>query len=267
MTLPSLFLSHGSPAILVENSQARDFLKSYAGTLARPDAVLLISAHYETASPQLTSGKTPETIYDFRNMPDELFKATYPAPGKPELAREVAQHLKKAGFPAALDRYRGFDHGCWVPMKLMYPDADIPVVQLSIQTAKGAAHHLALGAALRPLRARGVLVIGSGSATHNLSELRRHGYAAEAEAPQWVIAFSEWVHQHVEAGDTAALMAYRERAPHAVRNHPSEEHFLPLLVAMGAGGVTADEPSATPGRLIHSSHTYGVLAMDAYAFE
>ncbi len=256
----ALFISHGSPAILLENWRARAFLVDFGAEIPKPRAILVASAHFETGEPVLTSARTPETIYDFRSPHEELYQIEYPAPGAPELAREVRDLLKKQGLKVTLDHRRGRDHGVWVPMLLMYPKADIPVIQISIQTERGPGHHLKLGQALRQLRDDGVMVVGSGSATHNLDRLYSRGYAHETEAPQWVIAFSEWVHERVEKGDISALLNYREIAPFAVENHPGEEHFLPLFVAAGAG-------ASPKGRLVHASHTYGVLAMDAYQFD
>lgn len=258
--IPSLFLSHGSPHILLENSEARKFLTQFASEMERPKAILVASAHFETNAATVTSATAPGTIHDFRSPHKELFDIAYSAPGAPDLAHEVAGRLMDRDVSVRLDPVRGFDHGAWVPMSLAYPDADIPMLQLSLQTARGAAYHFELGEILRPLRDKGVLIIGSGSATHNLEELYSKGYAHDSEAPQWVIAFSEWVHKHVEAGDVDALTNYRERAPYAIENHPTEEHFLPLFIAAGAG-------AKANGRLIHASHTYGILAMDAYAFD
>jgi 4,5-DOPA dioxygenase extradiol len=154
---------------------------------------------------------------------------------------------------------RGLDHGAWVPLLLMYPDADIPVTQLSVQPERGTDHHLRLGEALRPLRDEGVLVLGSGGATHNLYEFGRH--RADAPPPAWMTGFQEWLAQTIESGNREAFLRYRERAPDAARNHPSEEHFLPIYAAAGAGSPDV------PGRRIHRSHSYGILAMDAYRFD
>lgn len=257
---PTLFVSHGAPNLILHNEPARHFLEGYGSQLGRPDAILMVSAHFETRAPALTADARPETIHDFGGFEPELYQMVYPAPGAPQFAEKVANLIAAGGLPAQLARNRGLDHGAWVPLKLMYPQADIPVVQLSVQTPLGPQHHLRLGGLLAGLRADGVLVIGSGAITHNLHEFFRGGYAVDAPAPDWVTTFAEWVRERLEAGDGDALAGYRAGAPFAARNHPSEEHFLPLLVALGAAGPGAK------GERIHTSHSYGVLQMDAYAF-
>jgi len=183
----------------------------------------------------------------------------YAAPGAPELASRVVELLAMAGLSTATAPDRGLDHGAWVPLRLMYPDADIPVTQLAIQSRLGPGHHRRLGEALRPLRDEGVLIIGSGSVTHNLREVGRHDYAASP--PAWVRDFNDWFSSALIEGRGAELLDYRNIGPHAVRNHPTEEHLLPLFAAWGA---------ATPGeqpRRLHAGYTYGVLGMDAYQFD
>ena len=233
-----------------------------AGELPKPKAILVASAHWETAAPRVTAAERPETIHDFYGFPQRLYEISYPARGDAGLAETVAEVLREAGFDAEIDGERGFDHGAWVPLKLAYPEADFPVLQLSLQTHLGPVHHLALGRALADLASDGMLVMGSGSATHNLSAFR--GQAVDAEAPAWVTAFADWLAERVEAGDWEALVHYRDRGPEAAANHPTEEHYLPVLVALGAAWETEEEtPSA---RLLHRSYTHGVLAMDAYGF-
>ena len=256
--LPTLFVSHGAPTLAIDDSPARRFLLSFGDVLGKPRAILVLSAHFETPVATVTSSSAPETIYDFWGFPRALYDITYPAPGDPALASRVTELLSAAGIPARLDEHRGLDHGAWVPLSLMYPDADVPVVQLSIDARKGAAYHFRLGEALRPLRDEGVLIIGSGGVTHNLS----HAINAPPDAPlvEWASTFREWVADAIEGDRRDDLANYRAAAPDAVRNHPTEEHFLPLLCAMGA---------ATPGeprRRVHVSDSHGALAMDAYLF-
>jgi 4,5-DOPA dioxygenase extradiol len=196
-----------------------------------------------------------ETIHDFGGFPQILFEQQYPAPGDAALAERVAGLIKAAGVPAGIDTARGLDHGAWVPLKLMYPQADIPVLQLSVQTHLGAAHHLRLGEALAPLAKEDVLILGSGSFTHDLRSVDWRGANA---APDWVTAFADWVNAALAEGRIEDLLNYRTRAPFAARNHPTEEHFLPLFVALGAGGPAA--------RSLHQSLTFSVLRMDAFAF-
>jgi 4,5-DOPA dioxygenase extradiol len=257
---PTLFVSHGSPMVMLENSAARDFLSGFGRELGTPKAVIVASAHFEARAPVLTADRKPEMIYDFGGFPRELYEMSYPAPGSPELAARAVDLLGAAGVKAYAVEHRGFDHGTWVPLKLMYPDADIPVVQLSIQTHLGGAHHVALGRALAPLREDGVLIMGSGSITHNLYELMRTRGALDAPAPKWVVEFDEWVRERIEAGALDDIANAMERAPFGHENHPSAEHYLPLPFAMAAAGEGAR------GERVHSSCQYGVLMMDAYAF-
>lgn len=255
--LPTLFLSHGSPRLALSAAPAADFLRALPGLLpARPKAIVVASAHWETARPRVSAMARNDTIHDFGGFGPLLHAMRYDAPGAPEIAARVAALLGAAGFPAELDDRRGLDHGAWVPLTLAWPEADVPVLQVSLQTWLGPRHHLAIGEALAPLRAEGVLVIGSGSWTHDLSSIR--GQAEEAAEPAWVQDFADWVDAALVEGRADDLLAYRRLAPHGTRNHPSEEHFLPLFVAMGAGG-------GVPRRL-HRSTTYGILRMDAYAF-
>ncbi len=259
-TFPTLYISHGSPMVMLENSAARDFLSGYGRELGAPRAILVASAHFEARAPLLTADREPEMIYDFGGFPRALFEMQYPAPGSPELALRAANMLGEAGIAARPVEGRGFDHGTWVPLKLMYPQADIPVVQLSIQTNLGGEHHVALGRALAPLREEGVLIIGSGSITHNLRELMRTRAAIDAPTPDWVMKFDEWVLEKTTTGALDDIAHYLERAPYARENHPSADHYLPLPFAMAAAGEGAR------GRRVHSSCQYGVLMMDAYAF-
>lgn len=255
---PSLFVSHGAPTVAIAPSPAHDFFSGLGEHLGRPKAILVASAHWETSVPTLSLASQPGTIHDFGGFPEELYRMTYPAPGAPELAKEVAGRLEAAGMPSRLDPTRGLDHGAWIPLKLMYPHADIPVVQLSIQPRQGPAEHWRLGEALRPLREDGLLVIGSGTASHNLSELRAH--AGAATPPEWVTSFDRWLADAVKGGRKDDLIATLEKAPHAARNHPTADHLLPLFVAAGAGQEGA------PGEVIHESFSWGVLSMAAYAF-
>ena len=256
----SLFVSHGAPNLILHNSDARRFLAGYGARLADVRGLLVVSAHFEASVPTLTSAERPPMIYDFGGFEPELRQVVYSAPGSPALAREAAAALEAAGFPVALDPRRGFDHGTWVPLSLLRPEADLPVVQLSVSPAHDAAWHYRLGEALRPLAENGILVIGSGAATHNLHEFFRGGYSFDTPAPDWVRAFGDWLDAKVAAGDVDALLAWETAAPFGRENHPTDEHLLPFFVALGAAGV------GTKGERIHTSHQYGVLMMDCYAF-
>lgn len=256
--LPALFVSHGAPDIILRDVPARRFLQGLGASLPRPRAVVAVTAHWETPRPAVGATPRPGTIHDFGRFDDRLFEMRYPAPGDPALAERVSDLLCDAGLASELDRARGLDHGVWVPLMLMYPDADIPVVPLSVQPDLGPAHHLQVGRALAPLRAEGVLVVASGSFTHDLARFR--GRAVESATPEDVDAFAGWFDAALVEGRTGDLLTYRTRAPHAEENHPTEEHLLPLYVALGAAG-----PGARAER-IHASATHGVLRMDAYAF-
>jgi len=256
---PSLFVTHGAPTLAIEDGAAHRFLKGFGASLGRPEAILVVSAHWEAPVASLTAGPRPETIHDFRGFPPALGEIVYPAPGAPELAERIGRLLDEAGIETELDRVRGLDHGTWVPLLLMYPQADIPVVQLSIDPARGPDYHRTLGELIRPLRDDGVLVMATGSATHNLREMNWKDH--DAPAPGWVTGFAEWLAAAIAEGRTDDLLNYRTLAPHAVRNHPSEEHLLPLFTALGAGRP------GVGGLRVHHSYTYGVLAMDTYAFD
>lgn len=254
---PPIFVSHGSPTLIFDDVPARDFLMQIGKRHPRPKAILVASAHWETLGPSITASPAPPTIHDFGGFPDVMYQQQYPAPGDPALAARIKALLDKAGIAATLDPVRGLDHGAWVPLKLAFPAADIPVLQLSLQTHLGPAHHLRLGEALRPLAADGVLILGSGSLTHDLRSVSWRGPNTE---PEWVKSFGDWVNTALTEGRIGDLVNYRQRAPNAARNHPTEEHFLPLFVTLGAAGKGARMER------LHTSVTFSVLRMDAFEF-
>ncbi|HTE81372.1 MAG TPA: class III extradiol ring-cleavage dioxygenase [Reyranella sp.] len=253
MSMPTLFVSHGSPTLILEDTPARAFLATLGQQVPRPKAIVAVSAHWNTDQPTVSLAARPETIHDFSGFPDALYRLHYDALGAPELAARVA-----ALTGAQRDPAYGLDHGAWVPAMLGWPEADIPIFQLSVQPNLGPAHHIALGRKLAPLREEGVLVLGSGSATHNLRRLVRGAPGATPEA--WAVAFDDWLAESLEKGDEAALADYRTRAPNAREAHPTDEHFLPIHVAFGAAGEGAR------GRALHRSFTLGNLSMASYAF-
>jgi 4,5-DOPA dioxygenase extradiol len=252
--LPALFLSHGSPMHALDPGAVRDAWVEVTRSLPRPKALLIASAHWETNLPMLTGSARPETIHDFYGFPAPLYRLRYPARGAPDVAARAQQLLKEAGYTAAIDGCRGLDHGAWAPLLHMYPDADVPVAQVSVQTELGPRHHLVLGRALAPLAGEGVLIVGSGHLTHNLRE-RRDGPPAD-----YVLAFQDWVKQRIDARELEALADYRSLNPDGMRAHPTDEHFLPLFVALGAAGE-----NYRAERLYEGIET-GSLAMDAYLF-
>ncbi|MBM3367885.1 MAG: dioxygenase [Betaproteobacteria bacterium] len=254
MALPVLFLSHGSPMHAIQPGAVRAVWQGIARDMPRPKAILIASAHWGTNTPAFTGAAKPETIHDFYGFPQPLYQVQYPAPGQPALAQRARQLLQSAGFAAEVDAERGLDHDAWSPLLHMYPEADIPVVQVVVQTELRTRHHVELGKALAPLAAEGVLILGSGHMTHNLRERRSDGplpYAGE---------FQEWVRQKIEARDIDALVDYRARNPHGVRAHPTDKHFLPLFVALGAAGANYR------AERLHAGIEMGSLAMDAYRF-
>jgi len=259
MTMNSLFLSHGAPTLPLTDTPARAYLMQIGGTIPRPTAILVVSAHWETEQPTVNAVDWNETIHDFSGFPRPLYDMRYPAPGDPQLAVRIADLLDGAGLATKIDRQRGLDHGAWVPLLLMFPKADIPVLQLSVQPHLGPEHHLRVGRALASLRREGVLIIGSGSFTHDLSEFRGHG--PNDPAPGWVNSFADWFHDALTAHRSDHLLDYRRLAPFATKNHPTEEHLLPLYVALGAAGEDAHVER------LHASSTYSVLRMDVYAFD
>lgn len=259
VALPTFFISHGSPMLALQNSPARQFLQQLGHALPRPTAIVVASAHWELAGTTAVSFATqPVTIHDFGGFSAALYAIDYPAPGAPELAAQIVTLLEAAQLPVKRHEDRGLDHGAWVPLRLMFPDADIPVVQVALMHGAGPSEHERLGAALAPLREQGVLIIGSGSLTHNLQEFRRQNI--DAPVPSWVSDFGTWMHTTLQDAAFDALCDYRQQAPFAERNHPTEEHLLPLFVALGAAGVGAS------AQRVHASHQHGVLAMDVFSF-
>jgi len=258
-TPPSLYVSHGSPMTALHPGATGARLAELAQAMPRPKAIVVASAHWLAQAPIAGGAARPQTIHDFRGFPPELHALDYPAPGAPALAARVAELLGAAGLTAAIDPQHGLDHGVWVPLRLLYPEADIPVVPLSIQPESGPAHQYDMGRALAPLRDEGVLLIGSGSITHNLHDFSA-GYGDERQAP-YVKPFIEWIERKLLANDLDALLDYRRQAPFATRAHPTDEHLLPLFVALGAAGATAR------ARRIDAGIDMGFLAMDIYRFD
>ncbi|MBJ2220142.1 DODA-type extradiol aromatic ring-opening family dioxygenase [Pseudomonas sp. MF7453] len=253
--LPSLFISHGSPMLALQPGASGPALQALAAALPRPKAIVVVSAHWESHELLVSGSAAPETWHDFGGFPRELFAVQYPAPGDPKLANEIVELLQADGLNARADNQRPFDHGAWVPLSLMYPAADIPVVQVSLPSRMGPAFQTRVGHALSSLREQGVLLIGSGSITHNLGELDWR--AGPETITPWAQAFRDWVVDKLAADDETALHDYRLQAPHAVRSHPSDEHLLPLYFARGAGGDFS---------VAHQGFTLGALGMDIYRF-
>jgi 4,5-DOPA dioxygenase extradiol len=247
---PVLFVSHGAPTAALDRGPWAQALAAF-GAAARPRALVVVSAHWTSRGALgVTSSERPGTIHDFVGFPRALYQLTWPAPGAPDLAAALVDRLSSAGFPSRMDPQRGLDHGAWVPLRLAFPAADVPTVQLALPEASPP-RLLALGQALSPLRDEGVLLVLSGGAVHNLGELNLG--EPDAPAATWAREFGEWLEACVTALDGVALAAWRERAPHASRAHPTAEHLAPLLVAVGA---------ARPGDQVEPLHrgvAYGAL--------
>jgi len=254
---PSLFISHGAPTFALEPGLLGERLRALRPRIHEIKAVLVVSAHWQSRGARVMTAEAPETMHDFGGFPPELYRLEYRAPGAPDTAREAGQLLAAEGFQVAEDANRGLDHGAWVPLLHLFPDARVPVFQVSMPYDLDTAGAWRLGRALAPLRASGVLIVGSGSLTHNLYEVRQNGTDSEPYARE----FAGWVREAVTDRDTDRLIRYRRNAPHAERAHPTEEHYLPLLVALGAGADGDEIPEVIEGGM-----TYGVLSMDSYAW-
>jgi 4,5-DOPA dioxygenase extradiol len=255
--MPSLFISHGAPTFAVEPGQAGPLLRELGGQLPRPKAVLVLSPHWVTPNVRVTTTTAPETIHDFGGFPAELYRIQYPAPGSPDVAARALALLNEGGWTASAEPQRGLDHGAWVPVRHLFPDANVPVLQVSMPRDLDPAGAVRLGRTLAPLADEGVLIVGSGSITHNLYEFRQEiGAAGAAYANEFV----EWARGAVRGHDEQALVNYLQSAPHAQRAHPTPDHYLPLPFAMGAGDSTA------PVQVLDGGMTYGVIAMDSYVF-
>lgn len=253
----ALFLSHGAPTLPIEDSPTRHFLERLGKDWPRPRAIVIVSAHWEESVYAVNLQPSPDTMYDFGGFPPILRTLRYSAATDTDLAGRVAGMLDDAGLPLAVTRERPLDHGMWTPLMLMFPQADIPLVMVSMRRRAGAAEHYALGRALRPLREENVLIIGSGSYTHNLWELGREG---SAPAP-WACGFADWMDQALLENRREAVMDWQRQAPYARENHPSDEHFQPLLVALGAA---SDD---TPPIKLHDDWRAGSLSMACWSFD
>jgi len=254
---PVLFISHGAPTFALEPGRLGPQLVAAGEALPRPQAVLVVSPHWMTREVRVATTEAPATVHDFGGFDRALYRIQYPAPGHPELAARTTEVLRAAGWHAEADEQQGLDHGAWVPVRFLYPEADVPVFQVSLPFTLSPQQAYALGQALAPLRDEGVMIVGSGSMTHNLHEFRLAGDGHEA---QYAREFADWVRAAIEARDDARLVDTLALAPHAQRAHPTPEHFLPLLVAAGAA---AGEPEVEP---LEGGITYGVLSMDSYLF-
>jgi 4,5-DOPA dioxygenase extradiol len=255
---PSLFISHGSPTFALEPGIAGPALTALGRTLPRPKAVLVVSPHWTTREPRVATTAAPQTVHDFGGFPPALYQLQYPAPGAPDMAQRAIEVSSAAGWAAEADPQWGLDHGAWVPLMHLLPHADVPVFQVSLPARLDGGRAYAYGQALAPLADEGVLIIGSGSLTHNLYEVRFD--APDVQGEDYALAFTAWIDQTLQQHDHARLQQTMAVAPHAQRAHPTAEHLWPLMVAAGAAGAQA------PVTRIEGGITHGVLSMDAYRF-
>jgi 4,5-DOPA dioxygenase extradiol len=256
--IPVLFVSHGSPMVAVERDAYTDALARFGNAHRKPAAIVVVSAHFLAPPPvRVTASAAPETIHDFGGFPDELYAIRYPAPGAPALARDIAAALEKERLPSTLDGRRGHDHGTWVPLRLGWPEADVPVVSVSLPAGLPPAELVRMGRALAPLRERGVLLVGSGGIVHNLRRVR---FGEKEGAPEpWAAAFDAWIETRVAKRDVDALVGYRTAAPHAALAAPTTEHFDPLFIVLGASD---DRDRFRP---VFEGIHYGNLSMRTFA--
>ncbi len=252
--MPVVYISHGSPMVAVETDDYTRALRRMGEELPKPKAIVVVSAHWESSAPvRVGSAERPALIYDFGGFPPELYQLKYPSPGDPSLAHDIVQSLKAAGIPAVGEDLRGLDHGVWVPLRHVYPGAEIPVVEVTLPSPRRPSDIVALGKALAPLRDRGVLLVGSGGVVHNLRRVQFGDKEAPIEA--WAQSFDDWVRARLETLDTAAMTDYRRLAPEAASAVPTTEHFDPLFMVLGASG------EGDRVRDVYEGFQYGNLSM------
>ncbi|RKP48027.1 dioxygenase [Cohnella endophytica] len=255
--MPSYFFAHGAPSLVLEQHAYTDFLKNFAKESPKPKAIVLFSAHWENQEQTISNVDTHGTIYDFSGFQDELYQMTYPAPGEASVSEEIRKLFNEHGIPNVMDAKRGLDHGAWAVLKLLYPDADIPVVALSVNRYLTNEQQYRIGKALSALREKDILIIGSGGTVHNL---RRLNWRAQ-EPEQWSTEFEGWLQNKIEAWDTDSLFRYEELAPFARDAVPTNEHFIPLLLAMGTGDANRQ------AKLLHRSYQLGTLSLCCWEFK
>ncbi|MBM7566265.1 DODA-type extradiol aromatic ring-opening family dioxygenase [Paenibacillus sacheonensis] len=254
--MPSYFFAHGAPSIVLEDNEYTKLLKQFKDHSPKPRAIVLFSAHWEESIQTVSAAPAYETIYDFGGFQDELYRMTYPARSDESLVERIQSLFTKQGIENVRNEQRGLDHGAWAVLKLLYPEADIPVVALSVNRHLPLAQQYEIGKALAALREQDVLLIGSGGTVHNLRKLNWRSEGID----RWAEQFDDWIQEKLEMWDTEALFQYRELAPHAQEAVPTSEHFIPLLLAMGTGDA------GRSARLLHRSYQYGNLGLSCWQF-
>ncbi|WP_379153642.1 DODA-type extradiol aromatic ring-opening family dioxygenase [Paenibacillus sp. sgz5001063] len=254
--IPSYFFAHGAPSLVLEDNEYTKLLKQFKDHTPKPKAIVLFSAHWEEGVQSVGAAATYETIYDFGGFQDELYQMTYPAQSDRSLVDQIQNLFTKVGVENVRDEKRGLDHGAWAVLKLLYPDADIPVVALSVNRSLSNDQQYLIGKALAELREQDVLIIGSGGTVHNLRQLNWQSDGVDG----WAEQFDNWIQNKLELWDTEALFQYRELAPYAEQTVPTSEHFIPLLLAMGTGDLSRN------AKLLHRSYQYGNLSLSCWEF-
>lgn len=255
--LPSLFISHGSPALILMENDTTRFFKQLSTQFNKPKYILVISAHWTTKELQILANDEPFLIYDFYNFPKEMYEMEYPALNPMDNVDDIVKLLEKNNISITKDEDRiGYDHGVWSPLKLIYPKADIPVIQLSLPMSYTPNELLKLGEVLSLLR-KDTLIIGSGNMTHNLGGVNWRNIEAKPEV--YAQRFRDWIVEKLEKGDKKSVEEYMAKAPYVRENHPTTEHFLPLFVVLGTSkdGI---------GESLHDSYMFGNLSMDSILF-
>lgn len=254
--MPSFFLAHGAPSLVIEDNAYTEFLQKLAAELPQPDAIVVFTAHWESDVQLISRAQTHGTLYDFYGFPDEMYQMTYPAPGNPQLADRISELLNTSGIPSRQDETRPLDHGVWALLKLLYPNADIPVVAMSVNPFLAPAEQYRIGQALAPLRQENVLIIGSGGTVHNLRRLQWGG----GQTASWAVEFDEWIADKLRTWDIEALFRYEELAPYAKEAVPRNEHFIPLFPVLGSADNTKQATR------LHQMYQYGSLSLAAWQF-
>jgi 4,5-DOPA dioxygenase extradiol len=251
--LPAFFIAHGAPLLVIENNEYTQFLKQLGKALPTPKAIILFSAHWESRVQKVSNVDEYSTIYDFGGFSEELFRIQYPAKGHSEITGEIQELFTKQGIPFEVETKRGLDHGAWVVLRLLYPNADIPVISMSVNPQLTPEEQYKIGKSLIKLREKDVLIIGSGGTVHNLRMLN---WADNGEVDQWALNFDEWLANHLKNWDVDSLFSYSSLAPAAQQAVPpyGNEHFIPIFYAMGA----ADD--VQKAELLHRSFRYGNLS-------
>jgi 4,5-DOPA dioxygenase extradiol len=251
---PTLFVSHGSPRILQNDAEDTQSIRDLTAQFPKPRAIVVVSAHWIDDPVGISNMEQLDTIHDFGGFARELYEMQYPAKGNAALSQRIAELLQQQGIASKLHANRGLDHGSWVPLMLMYPDVDIPVVQVSL-VAGNLEQQVKIGEALRPLREESILIIGSGGSVHNLYEMKENNLTED-----WAINFEEWLRQVIEENRFEELISADKFPAEFRRAHPSIDHYVPIIVAWAAGD------RAKAGKRIHHSFSYANLGMSHYLF-